>query len=110
MLSEHFKMRGYEVFTAQDGSEGIKLCEKVKPHLIVLDLKLKEMDGAKAIPELLRASPHARIVVVSVYQNSTIQKKISGLGVYRALEKPISLIELEITLKNALLEQGHGKS
>lgn len=44
-LSYNLEKEGYEIFTASNGREGIELAKKHKPHLIVLDVMMPEMDG-----------------------------------------------------------------
>ena len=57
-LSYNLKKEGYEVFVANNGSEGLQVAKAIKPHLIVLDIMMPEMDGIetcrllKEIPEL----------------------------------------------------------
>jgi CheY-like chemotaxis protein len=102
MVRGHFELRGFEVFTAEDGVEGISLCEKVRPDVILLDLKMKTMDGDRAFPELRRLVPDAKIFVISAYQNEIMQKRLAGLGVDAHFEKPISIISLERIIREAL--------
>ena len=102
MIRGHFELRGYEVFTAGDGGEGIELCEKVHPDVILLDLKMKEMNGDVALPSLRRLAPKAKIFVISAYQEEIITRRIAGLGADAWFEKPVSIIELERTVRKYL--------
>ena len=49
---------GYTVITAENGAEGVEKAKSQKPHLIILDVMMPEMDGIEAceqirnIPEL----------------------------------------------------------
>jgi len=47
LLSLDFLMRksGYEVFVARDGKEALEIIKKQKPHVIILDIMMPEMDG-----------------------------------------------------------------
>ena len=47
---------GYEVFTASDGEEGMRVAEKEKPRLIILDIMMPRMDGVEVCRQL-RARP-----------------------------------------------------
>jgi len=99
MISGHFGLRGFEVFTAGDGGEGIQLCSTVHPQVIVMDLKMKEFDGDQALPELRRLAPNAKIAVVSAYQDEIMEKRMIALGADAYFEKPVSLQLLERFLK-----------
>jgi len=102
MIRGHFELRGYDVFTASDGTEGIEVCEAVKPDVILLDLKMKTMDGDKAIPRLRQIVPAAKIFVVSAYQDEITSKRIAGLGVDAYFEKPVSILALERVIRQSL--------
>lgn len=102
MIHDHFSLRGFEVYTAADGIEGIILCEKVRPHAILLDLKMKHLDGDKALGQLRELVPEAKIFVVSGYQDELAQKRIGGLAIEAYFEKPVSVLELEKALRQSL--------
>ena len=101
MIRGHFELRGFEVYTASDGLTGIDLCRQVQPDVILLDLKMKKIDGDRALPELKRAAPQAKIFVVSAYQDEILQRRLAGLGVDAHFEKPVSVLELERAIRLA---------
>ena len=102
MIQGHFSLRGFDVFTASDGRIGIEECRRVMPDVILLDLKMKEMDGDAALPELRRLVPNAKIFVISAYQDEVMEKRIRGLGVTAHFEKPVSIIEIEKVIREAV--------
>lgn len=102
MIQGHFSLRGFDVLTADDGGTGIAVCRETLPDVIILDLKMKEMDGDEALPELRRIVPDARIYVVSAYQDEITEKRVAGLGVDAYFEKPVSIIDLQHTIQQAL--------
>jgi two-component system alkaline phosphatase synthesis response regulator PhoP len=55
-LEYNLKKEGYQVFTAQNGEEGVRLAEKEKPDLIILDIMMPKMDGVE-VCRTLRAKP-----------------------------------------------------
>lgn len=48
ILSYNLSSVGYQVYTAKNGLEGVEKAKKKKPHLIVLDVMMPEMDGIEA--------------------------------------------------------------
>ena len=58
IVGYNLSAEGYQVLTAENGADGVKLAKKKKPHLIILDVMMPEMDGIEAceqirkIPEL----------------------------------------------------------
>jgi two-component system alkaline phosphatase synthesis response regulator PhoP len=55
ILSYNLTAEGYQVFTAKNGMEGVEKAKKKKPHLIILDVMMPEMDGIEAC-EIIRAT------------------------------------------------------
>ncbi len=55
---------GYQVITAENGSEGVKKAKKELPHLIILDVMMPEMDGIEAC-ELIRKNPDLKNSIIT---------------------------------------------
>ena len=53
ILSYNLSAEGYNVFTANNGAEGVAKAKKKQPHLIILDVMMPEMDGIEAC-EIIR--------------------------------------------------------
>ena len=53
IVAYNLSSEGYEVFTAKNGAEGVVKAKKKKPHLIILDVMMPEMDGIEAC-EIIR--------------------------------------------------------
>ncbi|MFH6603420.1 response regulator transcription factor [Maribacter algicola] len=55
IVKYNLSSEGYEVFTAKNGVEGVAKAKKKKPHLIILDVMMPEMDGIEAC-EIIRGT------------------------------------------------------
>ena len=55
---------GYKVITAENGIEGVKKASKEKPHLIILDVMMPEMDGIEAC-EQIRKKPELKDTIIT---------------------------------------------
>ncbi len=55
---------GYQIFTGENGVEAVKLAKKHKPHLIILDVMMPEMDGIEAC-ELIRKIPDLAETIIT---------------------------------------------
>ena len=62
-LSRHLRRRGYEVFIAVDGRQGMDLARVVAPDLILMDMSLPVLDGWEATRRL-KAAPETRGIPV----------------------------------------------
>lgn len=92
---------GYNVVTAGDGKQALKLLESEQPDLIVLDLMLPELPG-EAVLEAVRLSSTIPVIIVSA--KSDEDDRISGLrhGADDYLTKPFSPRELVERVKAVL--------
>ena len=63
-----FETDGYEVETAENGKQGLELCEKMKPEIILLDVMMPEMTGPEML-EKLRATDWGTKIKVLILTN-----------------------------------------
>lgn len=63
-VSYNLVKEGYQVSTAKNGSEAIELAKKIKPHLILLDIMMPELDGVEVCREL-RSNPDFKNTIIA---------------------------------------------
>ncbi len=92
---------GYQVSTASDGEEALRLAEREQPDLIILDLMLPRVDGFE-VCRRLRAYTNTPIIILSAKGDEV--DKVTGfrLGVDDYLTKPFSPTELVLRVKAVL--------
>lgn len=78
------------VTTASNGRIAIESAERFKPHIVLLDLEMPEMDGVAALPLLLKQRPGIKVIVVSTLtqRNAEISLKCLSMGAVDYLAKP----------------------
>lgn len=64
IISYNLSAEGYDVYTAKNGVEGVASAKKKKPHLIILDVMMPEMDGIEAC-EIIRNTPGLENTVIT---------------------------------------------
>ena len=89
---------GFQVFSADDGEEGIEKFRNIKPDAVFLDIWLPKMDGLEVMRKMLEADPLQIIIVISGH--GSISAAVSALkgGAYDFLEKPLSLDKVMFVL------------
>jgi DNA-binding NarL/FixJ family response regulator len=85
---------------AADGREAIDMVGRLKPHVVVLDLSMPEMDGLEAIPMIHGASADAQIVVFSGFEEGKLAEVALKLGAGRYVRKGAPLEELRSAVKD----------
>ena len=56
---------------AEDGAEALRLMEDVKPDIVLMDLKMPQMNGFDAIAQLKRIAPDTPVIVLTAYMNQS---------------------------------------
>jgi len=92
-LRSKLKASGYEVFTANNGIEGLEQAQAQEPDLIVLDLLMPKMDGLEMLKELRTFSAVPVIILTAKGANSDRIKGLQ-LGADDYLPKPFNPDEL----------------
>jgi two-component system, OmpR family, alkaline phosphatase synthesis response regulator PhoP len=109
LVTAYLKPEGYEVYTALDGTSGLKAARAFKPDLIILDIMLPGMDGIELLSHLRRES-NVYVIMLSARTEET--DKIVGLsvGADDYVTKPFSPRELVARIKAALrrIQSGAG--
>lgn len=67
LYSEELKEEGYEVYTAANGREALEIIEKVPLDLVILDIKMPEMDGIEALRQIKEKKPGLPVVLSTAY-------------------------------------------
>lgn len=97
---------GLEYEEACSGSEALNLARQYRPALIVLDVRMPEMDGLQFC-EALRAEPDplvrsARVILLTAVRDAKLAERAAALGVYHLLSKPINGAELIAVVRDAM--------
>lgn len=72
---------GYEVFTARNGAEGLRIAAEVRPHLILLDMMMPVMDGMQTCREIRRNGALKDTMVIFLSALGEEEHQIAGFGV-----------------------------
>ena len=89
-LAETLAMSGYKVWVATDGSQALELVERHRPHCVLLDVGMPEMDGFE-LTQQLRDRYGDDIVLIAVTGREKDDERVSGTfaRVDHYLQKPV---------------------
>ncbi|MFH0735231.1 MAG: sigma-54 dependent transcriptional regulator [bacterium] len=97
-LKSFLARRNYNVYTAINGIEGIKIVNSNQIDAILTDFRMPELDGLGVLKNAKEINPEIDVVVMTAYGNIDDAVSIMKTGAYDYLTKPIDLDELENTL------------
>jgi two-component system nitrogen regulation response regulator NtrX len=101
-LSGILSDEGFEVLTASNGYEALKVIEKEAPDLVLLDIWMPGMDGIETLQEIKRNHPSLQVVIISGHGTIETAVKATKFGAYDFIEKPLSIEKVVVTINNAL--------
>ncbi|HHY47775.1 MAG TPA: sigma-54-dependent Fis family transcriptional regulator [Firmicutes bacterium] len=102
ILSELLTEQGYEVAAAKDGAEAIRRATDSRFDLIILDLKLPDVDGITVLRELKKRGLTAAVVVLTAFSSIETAIEAMKLGAYDYIPKPFKVDKLKDVIKNAI--------
>jgi CheY-like chemotaxis protein len=86
---------GFEVVgEAVDGVDAVDQARELQPHLVLLDMAMPRMDGLQALPLIREAVPDVRVVVLSGFNQRTLEEEALAAGADRYVVKGGSMHEL----------------
>jgi DNA-binding NtrC family response regulator len=101
-LSRELSENGYIVFSAANGREAINLVEGEKIDLVLLDIKMPELDGFEVLKYIKTKFPSLKVIMLTAYadlKNAMLSKK---LGADDFTSKPFDLVDLFSTIDRVL--------
>lgn len=82
---------GYQVLTAENGKEGVKMAKKHQPHLIILDVMMPEMDGIEACEQIRKNPENEDTIIAFLTARGEDYSQVAGFdaGADDYITKPI---------------------
>lgn len=90
-----FSRFDYEIFTANNGFEGLAILEKERIAVVVSDMRMPEMDGAQFLTKVASLYPETQRIILSGQTDAqNVMNLINTAGVFRYIHKPWDSEEL----------------
>lgn len=95
-VKSFFEIRGFDVVTAFNGDEALKVLEHIQPELIILDVMMRtEHEGLDYLPQVKKASPGSKIIMITGVDDKEAVESAKKLGADDYITKPLILEGLE---------------
>jgi PleD family two-component response regulator len=104
MLNAYFRVQGYDVSTAAWGEDAVRVSKEINPDLVVLDIRLPDIDGYEVCRRIRTNRRTASIPVIFLTEKRDRVDKLAGLelGVVDYITKPFDIQELRLRVRNSL--------
>lgn len=110
MLNAYFRVQGYEVFTVNWGEDGVRAGQTIFPDLVILDIRLPDIDGYEVARRLRADRRTQEIPIIFLTEKRERVDRLQGfeVGADDYITKPFDVQELRLRVRNALKRVSQG--
>lgn len=101
-LRDILEFEDYNVLEAESGEEVFDILKKEQVDLMLLDIKMRGMDGMEILSKLKEENRHFPVIMISGHGNIEIAVEATKKGAFDFIEKPPDLNRLLVSVRNAL--------
>ncbi|HEX9615653.1 MAG TPA: response regulator [Bacteroidota bacterium] len=102
VLSAELEGEGYQVSTAADGEEALKIIGTQQFHLILLDIKMPNVDGFEVLKHVKQHQPATKVIMLTGFADLKNAIESKKLGAEDFVSKPYDLVDLLTTVERVL--------
>ena len=93
---------GFDVLTAESGTEALEKIRELMPDLVLLDIWMPGIDGIETLQNIKEDYPNLQVVMMSGHGSIETAVKATKIGAYDFVEKPLSIDKLLLSINNAI--------
>nr|WP_246525262.1 sigma-54 dependent transcriptional regulator [Geomobilimonas luticola] len=101
-LEQNLKKQGYEVTSAGNGEDALRLVREDQPDLVLLDIQLPGINGLEVLERIKEIDEEIIVIMVTAHGGLETAVNAMRLGAYDYINKPFNLDEMAIVIKKAL--------
>ena len=102
LLSQALKNEDYELTVVADGMDALQRVQSGSYELVLMDVRLADMNGLDAVREIKKLEPRIAVIVMAAFGSRDIALEAMKRGAYDYFTKPFKIEELRIVIQRAL--------
>ncbi|QDR82530.1 sigma 54-interacting transcriptional regulator [Sporomusa termitida] len=102
LLSAVLKREGYQVVCAESGEEALRKFRALPPDLIIMDIRMPNIDGITAFKELRKLSQNVTVILMTAYAAVETAVEAIKLGAFDYVIKPFDIEEVKLLTNRAI--------
>ena len=105
LLTAVFRREGYHVESAVDGEEALQKFKIIKPHLVLMDIRMPNVDGITAFKEMRKLCKNGKIILLTAFAAVETAVEAIKLGAFDYVIKPFDIDEIKLLANRAIQMQ-----
>jgi DNA-binding NtrC family response regulator len=101
LLAKILSREGYNVITAESGTEALETLNKQKVHIVISDMKMPEMNGFELLRSIKKEHPDTGVIIMTNYGDTYTVKDALLLGADEYITKPFKSFEVSLIVERA---------
>jgi two-component system, NtrC family, response regulator AtoC len=102
LLKQLLSDEGYSVVEATTGTEVVEKVKDTNPDLVIMDVRMPELDGIEALSKLKASSPKTSVLIMTAFGSSNNAIRAMELGAFDYITKPFELDKISHTVKRVI--------
>lgn len=99
LLENDLKRRHFKVASANTGREGLELIKSEEPGIVLLDLRLKDVDGLNVLHKIKEIWPRIKVIIISAFGGPLVKDRATSLGADGFIDKPFKVEDVVKAIK-----------
>ncbi|MBM4434076.1 MAG: sigma-54-dependent Fis family transcriptional regulator [Chloroflexi bacterium] len=105
LLKQLLQEEGYAVGEAATGVEVVDKVKENAPDLVIMDVRMPEIDGIEALSRVKAASPRTGVLIMTAFGSSNAAIRAMDLGAFDYVTKPFDLDKISYSVRNVFERQ-----
>ncbi len=101
-LEMYLGEEGHDVVAAGTGTEGLNRFVEKAPDVVILDIRLPDIDGFTVLEDLREESETVKVIMITAFHDMDTTIRAMKAGAFDYIHKPINVDELDIAIRKAL--------
>jgi two-component system response regulator AtoC len=102
LLEVYLAEKGYDIVCAVNGRECLQQLDKADPRVIVLDVRLPDMNGLDILREIKKRKDPPHVIIVTAFHDMETTIRAMKFGAFDYIPKPIDVDDLEAAIERAV--------
>jgi two-component system, NtrC family, response regulator AtoC len=100
-LGKVLRAKGYQVEVASSGAEGLEKVAEVRPHVMILDMRLPDTNGISVLRQVRQLDPLIQVILITAYGDVQSAVDAMKLGACDFMRKPYEMDDIVLTVESA---------